>query len=345
MSGKNSRTPAESGSKSHGLILSIVIVALIAAFFLFKKGDQHEDANHDSHSTHGEHARKGVSPHLLPKVHRPGDPVGDYQYLYDKANGANRFLLSKALSKNFKPDSDAPAGQDLWIQDESGKERLLSDDVYRAKFSPDGTKIAYTTSDCVMHIEDLNGNKVGEIQRAYEPNWSPDGGAVVYAAVPDGRPVHIPEVLGLSVYDVATGQTRSLTDGQWDDVRPNFDPSGEWVYFVSGARSGLASFWRVSANGGPPEQVTNLGMEQVNELFVPTPYDRTIWSKDKRWFVYDYKNGDQQEIWAMEFDAKGKAKPHKIGEGLDPRWAVDGRTIVSVRDNGGRMETVEYKLP
>ena len=107
----------------------------------------------------------------------------------------------------------------------------------------------------------------------------------------------------------------------------------------------MASFWRVPVEGGQPEQVTNIGMEQVNDLFVPTPYDRTAWSADKRWFVYDFKSGDQQEIWGLEFDAKGTFKgATKFGEGTDPRVSPDG-TIASLRNVGGRFEPVEYKLP
>src|SRR5690606_13524099 len=122
-----------------------------------------------------------------------------------------------------------------------------------------------------------------------------------------------------AVYELNGGQSTKLTDGQWDDVRPHFSPDDKWVLFVSGGRSGLASFWRVPAEGGQPEQITNVGMEQINDLFVPTPYDRTVWSADKRWFVYDFKSGDQHEIWGLEFDPDGKfRRATRFGEGLDP---------------------------
>ncbi len=325
-----------------------IILVLVVGFFLNRR---HAHENHSEGHDHAAHAAE-TDPRLrtarqLAESFRPdGEPMGNYLYLFDKAANANRFLLSKASSKNFVPDSDAAAGWDLWIQDESGKERLISDDVFRAQFSPDGKKIAYTTADCVLHVEDLAGDKVASVERAYEPNWRSDSAALVFAQVAEDRPVHMPEVLGLSVFDLNSGEIKKLTDGKWDDVRPHFDPSDEWILFVSGARSGLASFWKVSADGGQPEQVTNLGMEQVNDLFVPTPYDRTLWSDDKRWFIYDFKNGEQEEIWGLEFDAKGNFKgAKKLGEGVDPRWAADGRTIVSLRQNGGRVEPVEYTLP
>ncbi|MFN7137776.1 MAG: hypothetical protein ACK4UN_00390 [Limisphaerales bacterium] len=324
------------------------MILCVIALLMTRRSDHPEHSTHaHQHEPQQESARSPVQfSRQAVNAWRPGEPKGTYQYLFDKAPNADRFLLSKANSKNYIPDTDVAAGWDLWIQDESGKERLISDDVYRAKFSPDGKKIAYTTSECVLHIEDLAGNKIAQVERAYEPNWRSDSGAVVYASVPEGRHVHMPEVLGLSVYDLSQGQVKTLTDGQWDDVRPHFDPSDKWVLFVSGARSGLASFWRVPTDGGEPEQLTNRGMEQINDLFVPTPYDRTLWSQDKRWFIYDFKSGEREETWGLEFDDKGKLKSaKKLGEGIDPRWAEDGRTIVSQRQSGGTVQPVHYTLP
>lgn len=335
-------------------LILICILAVLGWFLLpgLRKGQSSSDHDHskheeDAHAGHSTADRKlktrtgAVARTFL----RPGDPEGDFEYIYDKSPSGKGFLLSKALSKNFVPDSDAAAGRDLWIQDENGKERLISDDVYRAKFSPDGKKIAYTTSDCVMHIEDLQGGKLGQVVGAYEPNWNSQSSAIAYAKVPEGRPVHMPEVLALSVYDVNTGQNKVLTDGQFDDVRPHFDPRDEWVIFVSGGRTGLASFWKVPASGGQPEQITNLGMQQVNELFVPTPYDRTVWSNDKRWFVYDFKNGTQEETWGLRFDDKGNLlKAQKLGEGIDPRLGPDGKTVVSVVHEGETAKEVVYRL-
>lgn len=341
--------PSSAKRLSFRWILSVLILLLAVGLFLVRRdsADVHKDDEHD-HSAHKNEAdpRKRSPREMAQTFRRDGEPAGSYQYMFDKAPNANRFLIAKGNSKNFVPDSDAAAGWDLWIQDENGKERLIAEDVYRAQFSPDGKKIAYTTADCVMHVESVAGDKVAKVERAYEPNWRSDSDALVFGQVPEGRSLHMPEVLGLSVFDLTSGQIKPLTDGKWDDVRPHFDPSDKTVLFVSGGRSGLASFWQVPAEGGQPEQVTNLGMEQVNELFVPTPYDRTLWSDDKRWFVYDFKSGEREEIWGLEFDPNGKFKgAKKLGDGLDPRLSPDGKTIVSLRQNGGRTEPVEYTLP
>jgi Tol biopolymer transport system component len=272
-------------------------------------------------------------------------PKGPFIYIYDRGpNG--EYLISKSWHKDAHEESDAPAGRDLWIQDANGNERLIAENVYRAKFSPDGNKIAYTTADVVMFIEDLAGNKVAEVPRAYEPNWHPNSSSVVYARVPEDRPVHIPEVLGISTYDITTGQTKNITDGKTDDVRPHYSPDGDWVLFVSGGRTGLASFWQVPVSGGEPVQVTNSGLEEVNDRFVPTPYDRTVWTQDRRWFVYDFKSGDRHEIWGLNFDPHGHFQGAvNFGEGLDPQLSDDGRTLIAQRQDGDVSRPVQYTLP
>jgi hypothetical protein len=218
-----------------------------------------------------------------------GKPVSDAntdaaaEYLFDSNRLSGALLFSKGRVKKFVPESGAPSGRDLWVRDASGSQRLINPSVFSARFSPHGQRLAYTTSECALHVEDLQGNKLVEVTGAYSPRWKPDGTAIVFAKVPDGRDVHLPGTLSLATLDPASGNVALLTDGQFDDVRPEFAPTGDWILFVSGARTGLASFWRLGLDGnaGGPVQVTNLGQQDVDENFVPTPY---------------YENG-RQALW------------------------------------------------
>ena len=275
-----------------------------------------------------------------------GVPYGSFERLFDKASNANRFLFAKGRDDKFRPDSDAPSGMDLWLQDESGNNRLVHPSITRAKFSPDGDKIAFTSSDGTLHVEDLSGNRIGEVAGVYGPSWSPDGTSVIFSKVGEGQDPLRPGTRQLSTLDVATGRIQSLTDGRFDDGRPEFNPTSDWVLFVSGARSGIASFWKVSAEGGIPEQVTNVGLQQVTKNFVPTPYDKTMWSPDKQWFVYDFKAGEQQETWGLQFDSKGKLKrAAKLADGINPRLQEDGRTLVCEKTTDTGTERIVATLP
>jgi hypothetical protein len=275
-----------------------------------------------------------------------GLPRGTYAYIYDKSPGSNRFLIAKGRDDKFLSDSDAPSGMDLWLQDESGNERLLASSVYRAKFSPDGNKIAYTTSDCVMHVQDLNGSNIAEVAGVYGQSWKPDGKEVIFAKVGEGKDPHRPGTRQLTSLDVTTGKLKTLTDGKFDDGRPDYHPASGSVIFVSGGRTGLASFWQVPANGGEPIQLTNVGQREVTDQFVPPPYDKTLWSADKRWFIYDFKSGDQQETWGLEFDNGGKLKQAaKLADGINPRLQNDGQTLICERHVDGAVETIVSNLP
>jgi hypothetical protein len=87
-------------------------------------------------------------------------------------------------------------------------------------------------------------------------------------------------------------------------------------------------------------------LEEVNDRFVPTPYDKTIWSGNKQWFLYDYKNGDQQETWGLEFNPNGTMKQaKKLAEGINPRWREDGRIFVCEKIADGKIETIVANLP
>jgi hypothetical protein len=277
----------------------------------------------------------------------PGLPKGPYLHVFDKAAGANRFLLAKGYDKKYVPDADAHGGMDLWVRDESGMERMISPSVVQAKFSPDGTKVAFATPEYNIHIEDLHGGKLAEVQGAYSPSWKPDGSAVIFSKVPNGQDVHeLGGTAHLASLDLATGNMNFLTDGHHNDSLPEFHPSSDWVIFVSGSRTGLASFWKVPAKGGEPAQITNVGLEEVNDRFVPVPYDKTMWSKDQRWFVYDFKSGEQEETWGLEFEADGTMKrAAKLADGINPRWQGDGNTFVCEKHANGIAQMVFGNLP
>ena len=273
---------------------------------------------------------------------------GSYHHLFDwkESPGVTRFLISKGHDARFRTNSDAPSGVDLWLRDGNGGERQIHTSVYRACFSPDGQTLAYTTSDCELRVEDPEGRRLHTVSGAYNPHWKKDGSALTFEKVPAGRDAHLPETLHLAKLDAASGKVDLLTDGTFDDVRSEFHPGGKWILFVSGGRSGLASFWKISAEGGKPEQVTNVGLKQLDETFVPTPYQQTIWSADGRWFVYDFKSGDTRQIWGLEFDDGGKfLRALKLVEGLNPQWLEDGKTFAYEHQLGNQNAPAVGRLP
>ena len=249
------------------------------------------------------------------------------EVVFDTHRASGRSLVMKGRDAKFKPESDAPSGGDLWIRDASGNDRLVDPSVYHARFSPDGTKIAYATSDCVMRVEDLQGKRLFEVPRAYEPTWSPDGKTIAFADVPEGREVHQPGTTRLALCDSASGKINGyLTDGKFDDGRPEFSPTGDQIVFVSGGRSGIASFWMIPTKGGEPQQITNVGLETSHTPeFVPTPYHPPTWSPDRHSLAYDFKSGTTEQVYVLQFRYDGNFDfTLLIGNGLSPKWESDG---------------------
>ncbi len=98
-------------------------------------------------------------------------------------------------------------------------------------WAPDGASIAVAMSGSIWRVN-LDTGIADELTynpEAYHssPDWSPDGRWVVYTADYDGERVQ------LELLDVATGDTRALTNDQHVYSDPTFSPSGDRISYVS----------------------------------------------------------------------------------------------------------------
>lgn len=324
------------------------LILLIVCVYLQKvsSSSKHSEQKAKNSTKSSEPDSTSRSKAALPKQNPGTSNPLTFDHTFDTVtvNGAKRSLLSTGKDSRYLPDTDVNSGRDLWVKDEFGNERLVDRSVYRARFSPDGSKIAYATSDATLRVEDLAGTKLAEVEGAYEPSWKPDSSSLVFSKVPPGLPNHQPGAFQLATLNPTSGEMEILTDGQFDDGRPQYDPTGESVLFVSGGRTGLASFWMINRPGEEPVQLTNLGQSGVGDDFVPTPYSpQTLWSPDRKWFIYDFKHDDVQQVWGLELNPDGTLKrAGKLADGLNPQWKENGKVIVCQNAKG---EMVEARLP
>ena len=77
---------------------------------------------------------------------------------------------------------------------------------------------------------DLAGGAAGELTRGV--SWSPDGRWIVYTADHDGRSVQ------LEILDVASGETRALTDDGRIYADPVFSSDGSRIAYAATAPNG-----------------------------------------------------------------------------------------------------------
>ena len=122
-----------------------------------------------------------------------------------------------------------------------------------------GGKIAYTVrvkGDQDIWIANADGSDHRQItfdaKANYSPVFSPDGQYLVFVSTRAGSP---------DVWRVDTDGTNptQLTHDPDLTGQPSFSPDGSFVYYDIMDGQLKHSIWRVSINGGPPEQITRFG--------------------------------------------------------------------------------------
>jgi Tol biopolymer transport system component len=154
--------------------------------------------------------------------------------------------------------------QDIWRLEAGDKpEPLLVSSMLdsNAHFSPDGGRIAFSSSRSVdrvsIWLSDADGSNLVQLTRSpgnYDgsPRWSPDGRWIAFDALgKDGR-------RSVRLVESSGGQSRQLTTGPWSSKVPSWSHDGKWIYFNSD-RTGRSEIWRMPAQGGATEQITQNG--------------------------------------------------------------------------------------
>src|SRR5918994_1015515 len=204
------------------------------------------------------------------------NPEGDWEiYVMNAADGSgNRNLTDNGanvddLVPNFSPDgtriayqsrgaqTSNPEGDDevyaMNASDGTGKKNLsnnyLTIDDYDADFSPDGTKIAYSSHGAqasnpegdsevyVMNALDgagqTNLSNTGASVAEDVPQFSPDGTKVAYqtSGTQTSNPEGDPEVYAMNAMDGTA--KRNLTNNGINEVGPVFSPDGTKIAYLS----------------------------------------------------------------------------------------------------------------
>jgi dipeptidyl aminopeptidase/acylaminoacyl peptidase len=161
------------------------------------------------------------------------------------------------------------------------------------RWSPDGTRLAFLSDrdggKAQVYVIDVAGGEARKLsvipEGAGAPEWSPDGTRLVSVVRTGGEeqggsqnshrpktpPARLITVLKyryngegftydrrrhLFVIDAASGETRQLTQGDWDDTQPAWSPDGRSIAYLGYADAEDAPrnsrLWLVPAAGGPP---------------------------------------------------------------------------------------------
>ena len=169
----------------------------------------------------------------------------------------------------------------------------------------------------VLKTTQLTASPVMDIH----PDFSPDGGAVAYCSMRDGR-------FEIFVRQLAPGSREiQITSDGADNLQPAWSPDGKMIAFHSRVRGGV---WTSPALGGVARQITEFGADPR-------------YSPDGEWIVFQSKSPVDlsqtafgalapSTLWIVS-SRGGKARPITQtgvppgGHGA-PSWSPDGKRIV-----------------
>jgi hypothetical protein len=186
---------------------------LISAGTLFALGFSFSASHHDPSEMNREHkivSASAIAHQKLQIKNEPGLRREKFagKFIYDRSPVNAGLLISKNRSRTFQHDSDTFG--DLWFQDAKGNERIIARNVVHAKFSPDGKKIAYSTSSSELFVETLQRELLAQVPRASDPDWREDSAAVSFRVVPSSDYTDMEQIV---VYELQSGRISQLTNG------------------------------------------------------------------------------------------------------------------------------------
>jgi dipeptidyl aminopeptidase/acylaminoacyl peptidase len=254
------------------------------------------------------------------------------------------------------------------------------------RWSPDGTRLAFLSNrggdKAQVYVVDVTGGEARQLtaiaQGAGAPVWSPDGTRLVSVVRTGGeaagsekdRPKTPPARLittlkyransegfiydrrrHLFIVDAVTGETRQLTDGDWDDTQPAWSPDGRCIAFVSSRHDErdhdhAEDIFVVDAAGGEPVRLTPGG----GVCALPA------WSPDGQAIAYlGYADAEDaprnSRLWlipaagglpwclTMDFD-----RHLDIADTAPPIWRTDGTALLVGAQDRGTVIVIQVQV-
>jgi len=207
----------------------------------------------------------------------------------------------------------------IWVLNpDTGERWRVNDFGHMPTWSPDGSTVAFVTSD---HVFSIASDGTGLIQLAdsdrwWFPDWSPDGQSLAWCTtVGDNRGVFTSTLSG-------DGIVKRLSYADY----PDWHPEGRYIicdgWFGRGEVIGVLD--------------THAAVDSATVIWaVPGEHGEARapkYSPSGSHVAFAYQSVGFPQIWVMQDDGSRARQVTSLG-GCDPSWSPDGTRIVYTRDD------------
>ena len=285
-----------------------------------------EIENTNRHVVHHVEGTKFSSPNWTPNGAHLIFNQGGLLYKLPIDGGEPQQINTGPLTHNENDHGISPDGTQLIISDtsESAEQNISSIYVMPITGSDAPTPVVVDT----------------EVQ-AFWHSWSPDGSTIAFTG-------QDPATNNYNVWlkRLDGGEPWKLTNTDGVDDGPDYSPDGKWIYHNS-SRSGQMKIWRISPEGGDPEQIT-FGEDSRDWFPHPSPNGKWI-----AYLAYPASDditglGTNKDVELRIVPTDGSAEPRTIASFLGghgtinaPSWAPDSRRLAFVSYRYAKDQSTE----
>lgn len=202
-----------------------------------------------------------TNPNVSPKGKRAIFEYRGEIFTIPKENGTWRNLTNSSGVADRAPVWSPKGNKVAWFSDKNGEYELVLADqngenkafiklpnptfYFKPQWSPNGKYIAYTDTNFVIWIVNLETKKITKVDadgfahpnRTMNPKWSPDSDWIAYAKQNNNS------FKSIFAYQISTKKIIQITDPIADAISPVWDASGKYIYTLASTNYGLQTGW------------------------------------------------------------------------------------------------------
>jgi Tol biopolymer transport system component len=181
---------------------------------------------------------------------------------------------------------------------------LYNDDVRNIGFTRTGTDVWLRVGEIssparIALVPTMGGELRPFLGTAVTAVWSADGSRLAYHEATPGDPIYVADADGANARRVLVSPPGVHTH------HPSWSPDGRYLYFTGGTPPDAMDVWRVRADGGTPERITEHRSRVAHPVMLD---DRTLF--------YTATADDGTGPWLYSMDVERRV-PHRVSTGVE----------------------------